>query len=85
MFRTQEDLDLALLQFMMECNEGRSASPGVDVSTGYKETSTRNLPSLRNSIDDQPPRLLSSISTGKTSKASRGGSTFRVQAETPLS
>jgi hypothetical protein len=40
MFRTQEDLELVLLQFLMEFNEGRSESPGVIVYKGYKEAKT---------------------------------------------
>ena len=40
MFRTQEDLELVLLQFMNEFNEGRSGSPGVVVYKGYRETKT---------------------------------------------
>ena len=40
MFRTQEDLELVLLQFVIEFNEGRSASPGVVVYKGYQETKT---------------------------------------------
>ena len=40
MFHTQEDLELILLQFVMEFNEGRSGSPGVIVYKGYKEAKT---------------------------------------------
>ena len=40
MFRTQEDLELVLLQFMIEFNERQSASPRVVVYKGYKETKT---------------------------------------------
>lgn len=40
MFCTQEDLELVLLRFMIEFNEGRSTSPGVIVYKGYEETKT---------------------------------------------
>jgi hypothetical protein len=40
MFRTQEDLELVLLQFMIEFNEARSAKPGIVVYKGYSETKT---------------------------------------------
>jgi hypothetical protein len=40
MFRTQEDLELVLLQFVLDFNEGRSAVPGVVVYKGYKESKT---------------------------------------------
>jgi hypothetical protein len=40
MFRTQEDLELVLLQFMIEFNEARSAKPGVVVYKGYSDTKT---------------------------------------------
>jgi hypothetical protein len=40
MFRTQEDLELVLLQFMIEFNEARCAKPGVVVYKSYSETKT---------------------------------------------
>jgi hypothetical protein len=40
MFRTQEDLELVLLQFILDFNERRSAAPGVVVYKGYKESKT---------------------------------------------
>ena len=46
MFRTQEDLELVLLQFLIEFNEARSAEPGAVVYKGYKETKTRPSRSL---------------------------------------
>jgi hypothetical protein len=36
----KEDLELALLQFMIEFSEARSAKPGVVVYKGYSETKT---------------------------------------------
>ena len=39
MFRTQEDLELVLLQFVIEFNETRSG-PGVVVYKGHNETKT---------------------------------------------
>jgi hypothetical protein len=40
MFRTQEDLELVLLHYMLEFNKTRSGCPGVVVYKGYKETKT---------------------------------------------
>src|SRR4051812_20675039 len=40
MFGTQEELDLALLQYVLEFNETRFASPGVVVYKNHKETKT---------------------------------------------
>jgi hypothetical protein len=84
MLRTQEELELALLQYLLEFNETRFASPGVVVY----DITKRQRPAFF-SKPFQSPELHSSpagassffSSTGKPSRRSQRGRISLRQAE----